>query len=831
MAPPPSSSTSSSASAAAAAAAAGGGGGRYNRVQLYYPTDAGSSLSLPPALTNSGSGASAGAGAGAGNGFLTHPVKFPSDDASHEEMLSWLRGVTDGGDDAVSADNGGNSGDRRSSRRSSNNSGNSNNSRTGDNGNNNNNNTSSRDNSRRLMAMRRARNRYLASKIESGGARIDSDGRIVPVLPPLLADDDNDEGGEGEGGGQQQHQHQHQQRVRDEDDDNDNDNGGEQSQEDIDGDDDGDDNGEAARLRLGPPAAWNGMERRPHPHQRMAVPHHPNDDESNVEFIPILPATPSSARRRRNNNNNHGQNNRGATAAAAGAANNDQAAVVEVPHPPDHDDDEPPPSLTLRRICFAVFAVVTAFVCIMLQTLPLLEGGRTMDPIVDPVLTELVVLRDVADHLVECDGDLTRRRRDRLPGTDEVWDSLMSLSHYAVEQLRCVYPFSSLGDPHCKPDCADGVLHIPSTRVLGKRYDEALIRDKGQSYLSDWPELQGLSEEERAEARRLKELYAPYKDGVDVDYSLSCTGSRGDERLQQIRADDDDDEAVPSTCPSPTTSISRVFQFSFMDWLSGGGRESEDEVMSVSTIQPKCFRGVHDGLITSREVDNALYMASDIIENGGDHIQIRRDVYQLEKSLPNVLLKIEKLLQTRHGVTCPRSSHLRPVAYRVLSSLPMEGASLSTLSGSIHSKFFPSRRTNLVNAVNNTVYYQWEAENRRRNHRPPFHSLRQLRPFAPKPFRDPCILMSDRAMSPDFAYHSSVFLSDGAGDDHTGGTELYVDAHRLNRNPRRRIQRGLLIDPSRGRVVVSSGGSENRRCKMPVRVGIRAVLDIWWSCD
>jgi hypothetical protein len=163
-----------------------------------------------------------------------------------------------------------------------------------------------------------------------------------------------------------------------------------------------------------------------------------------------------------------------------------------------------------------------------------------------------------------------------------------------------------------------------------------------------------------------------------------------------------------------------------------------------------------------------------------------------------------------------------PTAYRVLVSPPMEAATFPRTSDRIDL---------LVNAINITVHNKWEEENRKRNSRPRFKFLEQLqRPFTSKPFRDPCILMSDKRVSPDFAYHSSIFLTDGAGYDNSGGTALYVDKHISNEPPRRWIRRGLLVDPSRGRLVVSSGGDENLRCKMPTRIGIRAVLQIWWAC-
>ena len=99
-----------------------------------------------------------------------------------------------------------------------------------------------------------------------------------------------------------------------------------------------------------------------------------------------------------------------------------------------------------------------------------------------------------------------------------------------------------------------------------------------------------------------------------------------------------------------------------------------------------------------------------------------------------------------------------------------------------------------------------------------------------EPFRDPCILMADLEANARFDIHTAVFLSNGAGRDFRGGVTLFVDDHPSNANPRRKIQRGITIDGSRGRLVVSTGGLENRRCRLPTREGIRATLQIWWSC-
>jgi hypothetical protein len=125
------------------------------------------------------------------------------------------------------------------------------------------------------------------------------------------------------------------------------------------------------------------------------------------------------------------------------------------------------------------------------------------------------------------------------------------------------------------------------------------------------------------------------------------------------------------------------------------------------------------------------------------------------------------------------------------------------------------------------VYIDWLETTKRKNDLAAY-SLPP--PFATKGERNACYLMSDLDADPSFAVHTSVFLSDSAGIQYAGGAALYVDDHPSNANSRNKIQRGISIDGSRGRIVVSTGGVENRRCRLPTRAGIRAVLQIWWNC-
>ena len=786
--------------------------------------------------------------------YLTGPITFPPRDASPDEIMRWFlnqqgQNSTNGANDASSASNDDDGEDAKISHQSP---------------------PQPQEKPaemeewermRRLEAQRRARNRYLSSQIESGGARIDADGRIVPTT---IADDD-DEAAEGVG-------------PAVEDSDEDEENGGSNNDTNHGDNWDGVDDARFApsaglRNNIGPGRRMHGVHATSGHQEGYAM---PNTDEGNLEFIPAPGAVAVASA----DGNGNRRNNTPRSRWRRGEGRQQQ----QQPEQPDAANvAQPPPSLTFRRICFAVFAVVTAFVCIMLQTLPLLESARTIDPVLDPVLKEILVLRDMTDHLSSC-GDLRRDRptfgfshllsssgNDASKGSDEVkrevdgadpgtttflnnrrvlasshrfphlreaWTSILALSGYvlAIIQDFAMNPFIPASERK-KLDCQEGVVHIPSVAILKERYEEALVRDRAWQYPNEWPDLQEMTVVEKKEASQIKEMYAPYKDGVDVAWSLPCAGGggTGDQKVNDRHRHEENSSSVCQLAAATAeegswrpTLIQRLKRkIPSKNALPSNGTCS---VESISDSKPICFRGISDGIITDNEVDAALRLASDLIANGGDHLQIRRDAQILRRYLPTVIAKIDNQFRERYGVSC----RLEPVAFRIFASLPMEGEPLSApLAGSIHSKYtVTKRRAQFVGAVNHTVYHEWEAENRERNDQAPFHLLRQLRTFSQRkrPFRDPCVLMSDRQRSPDFSYHSSVFLSDGAGSDHSGGTELYVDAHRRNRNPRRRIRRGIVIDASRGRMVLSSGGNENKRCKMPMRTGIRAVLQIWWGC-
>jgi hypothetical protein len=109
--------------------------------------------------------------------------------------------------------------------------------------------------------------------------------------------------------------------------------------------------------------------------------------------------------------------------------------------PPENQDSSV--NLTFRRICCAVLAVVTAFICIMLQTLPLLNSVTQSNPIFDKLMVELLNVRHFREHAVHC----PQLNRDHS-------------SNWLVGDVPAI-------------NCAHGVLHIPSRPVLRDEYWKA----------------------------------------------------------------------------------------------------------------------------------------------------------------------------------------------------------------------------------------------------------------------------------------------------------------------------------------------------------------------
>jgi hypothetical protein len=446
-------------------------------------------------------------------------------------------------------------------------------------------------------------------------------------------------------------------------------------------------------------------------------------------------------------------------------------------------------NLTFRRIGLAILAIVTSIVCIMIQHLPLYYSFTTLtdnsnsiifsrrsnynnrrsktnraaaaaagppSPSVDRLMLELLHVKLLEEHDQHC-LEFSRENNLLLPTStwmEQLWGNFLLLGGES---------FSAF---HSKRDCSDGVLHIPEQSQLSTTHNK------------------------RINATWFIPCHAP----PDIDHlPESYPGSS----LLPLTSGSES-----NTCPDPTRL------------------QPATKRPSTRASSSLCFRGVHDDFISLREIDQALRLGSSLIRSGGDHFDIHYNVDYLQESLPSIVKKLHTLLEREYHV--PK---VAPVAYRISAAGPMDGRGVPKVL-KFDDDYDPSPSQQMVSIVNMTNYVDYMEHAQRLNGLSRF-SLPW--PFRIAPKRDQCMLMADLQADGRFAIHTSIFLSPGGGRYFSGGAMLYVDHHQSNSNPRRKIRRGLSIDGSRGRLVVSTGGLENRRCRLPIRSNIRAVLQIWWT--
>jgi len=407
------------------------------------------------------------------------------------------------------------------------------------------------------------------------------------------------------------------------------------------------------------------------------------------------------------------------------------------------------PNFTFRRICFAVLAIVTAFVSIMLQTSPLWENyDETQPEGIDKIMYQLLHVRLLSEHDPELCPNLDRTRQKG--GLNRFVSKLTSLVRWQ----------SRPGNT----DCSDGVLHIP-------------------------PTFQNVN--------------------IDKSWFFPC-------------------KPIPRTAEALPSHPSSCYPGTLSD---DENNVCKDDETTPDRPNGRCFRGIHDDFMTKKEIADALRMGSTLISMGGDHMDIHYDVTFLEAKLPSLVKKVRALLRDTYHIPASQDLNLQPVAYRVNAVGPMdgEGVPMYGLAAASHP---------LLRLLNRTRYLRWMHESLRHN-----EVVAQYYSSLPWPFRvglssarrDTCNLMADMAADPRFAVLTSLALNDGAGEEFRGGVSLFVDDAEddkafSSRHKSRKIRRGLTIDGSAGRLVVSTGGLENRRCRLPMRAGIRATLQIWWNC-
>jgi hypothetical protein len=323
------------------------------------------------------------------------------------------------------------------------------------------------------------------------------------------------------------------------------------------------------------------------------------------------------------------------------------------------------------------------------------------------------------------------------------------------------------GGDNTTTDCTDGVVHIPTSAAI---IDEFI----------------------KAKTTRHVSVLEPFvTSGINATWFFPCHVP--------------DNGARPDPCYPGATELQGTDQ----QQCSAAAKRQEPSL---------CFRGVHDDLVSDQEIKDTLRMGSYLISLGGDHFDIHYDTAFLEDRLPSTLRTLRNLLRDTYLIDdAALQFPLHPVAFRVNAVGPMNGDGVP-LYGLHSSKY-------LVRIFNRTRYERWMDRAERRNEIAQFSLPWPFRLVRPK--RDTCNLLADMEVDPRFAIQTTVFLSEGGGQDFRGGAALYVD---YGDQARHKIRRGLVIDGSRGRVVVSTGGAENRRCRLPVRAGVRAALQIWWSC-
>ena len=160
-------------------------------------------------------------------------------------------------------------------------------------------------------------------------------------------------------------------------------------------------------------------------------------------------------------------------------------------------------------------------------------------------------------------------------------------------------------------DCDAGVLHVPVKHVLLDQYMEA-------------------------ETMEALATLQPYAFGINATWFFPCQSS------PSIR--DDDDE----------TCIARQENFDDHD----------------DNDRYKCFRGLHDNLVSHFNVRRALWLGRDLILEGGDHFTIHYNVSRLQESVPDVVNTIPALLRKQYYVD---DKMIKPVAFRIYTTGPVDG--------------------------------------------------------------------------------------------------------------------------------------------------------------
>jgi hypothetical protein len=221
-------------------------------------------------------------------------------------------------------------------------------------------------------------------------------------------------------------------------------------------------------------------------------------------------------------------------------------------------------------------------------------------------------------------------------------------------------------------------------------------------------------------------------------------------------------------------------------------------------------------LISDRQIQDTIRLGTELIVGGGDHFDIHYDVAILQKRLASVIKTLKTLIHDQYI----HHAEMEPVAFRVSAVGSIHGDGVSFHSNRAASNY-------LTRLLNSTNYIRWMERAEMRNELAETTSLPWPFNNLARPVRDTCNLLADLEADPSFSVQSTIFLSEGGGIDFQGGTALLVDYDEYRKSTRK-IRRGIAVEGSRGRILISTGGLENLRCRLPTRSGVRATIQIWW---
>jgi hypothetical protein len=453
---------------------------------------------------------------------------------------------------------------------------------------------------------------------------------------------------------------------------------------------------------------------------------------------------------------------------------------VEPPHNP----------LTVRRILIAVAAVVLAFVCMLIQTLgkPNSSSAHYYDSssssafhtMTDPLPKVVLKQRDFMDHVLQCQSPTNRTTPSSSTTFSHRWRRLVQ---YAATGTRSAAAAAAAADTTTTTtvvvDCSDGVLLISSVRNMIRAFSKA----QSSREVLAW------------------EPYIVPEAGLNATWWFDCAAADND--------DHHDDYSSSSLENSEPPTMDELYHRPPLSPPPPPHPASQQCVLDhpkQQQQQQQCFRGVHDAMITDAEIRAAIRLGQYLIDHhGGDHFDILDDIILLRSRVPTILTKLEYLLRTTYRQEPTTAANaVQPLAFRVYAAGPMAGDGV--------------RASHLASLLNRSNYRHWMEQVARRNKLARHFPVPWPLTVFP-PVREACHLLADRQVDNRFRLYTSVLLSDESSD----GLTLFVDEMGDV------VTRGLAVESTVGRIVLSTTGRENRRCRLPSRSGVRAALQIWWS--